>query len=350
MIPPRLRGLLLAVLTAGALLAPAVVASAQVEAAAEEGMGEEETPLADASTGARWVWYLGVFAVIGACGIRLVGLRALRPEGPAGALELVAPAERRARALALAGALLLLPAAGARLYLQARAFLMPDEPFGKEAVDMVLDTPWGAGWRLQAAAAAMAVLALAAAGPRRRPAWWLGGMAALALAAVTPLTGHALDAPWPAAVTVPMQAAHVLAGGLWLGTLLGLLVVGYGVARGLEPIPRALTVAALVRAFSPLALAGAALAVALGVALGYVYVGSFAALLGTVYGRALLVKSGLLLLVAALGAYNWRRVTPVLEEAHGPDRMHRSATLEAVVGALLLAITAALVALPSPHM
>jgi putative copper export protein len=64
----------------------------------------------------------------------------------------------------------------------------------------------------------------------------------------------------------------------------------------------------------------------------------------------LLVKVALFAAVSLFGAYNWRRLTPALED---PDRLHvlrRSATTELVVGALLLAATAALVALPAPKM
>ncbi|HEU5050718.1 MAG TPA: CopD family protein, partial [Gemmatimonadales bacterium] len=71
-------------------------------------------------------------------------------------------------------------------------------------------------------------------------------------------------------------------------------------------------------------------------------------LFATGYGRVLLVKIGLLAGVAALGAWNWRRVRPALGSAPGAGRLRMSATAELVLGTLLLGATAILVALPAP--
>ena len=54
--------------------------------------------------------------------------------------------------------------------------------------------------------------------------------------------------------------------------------------------------------------------------------------------------------VAALGAWNWRRVRPALGAAPGAGRLRRSATAELLIGAALLGVTAVLVALPSPRL
>jgi putative copper export protein len=54
--------------------------------------------------------------------------------------------------------------------------------------------------------------------------------------------------------------------------------------------------------------------------------------------------------VAALGAYNWRVVQPKLEAGAGDDLLRRSAWTELALGAVLLIVTAVLVALPAPGM
>ncbi len=79
------------------------------------------------------------------------------------------------------------------------------------------------------------------------------------------------------------------------------------------------------------------------------YLGSWPALWQTTYGRTLLIKIGLLGLTVLLGAYNWRRLRPRLGTPGSAARLFQSARLELLVGALLLAATAILVALPAPH-
>lgn len=84
--------------------------------------------------------------------------------------------------------------------------------------------------------------------------------------------------------------------------------------------------------------------------MAYGYLGSISALWTSSYGQTLLVKTGLLVLTAGLGAYNWRMVRPALGSSVASQRLLRSATIELIVGTLLLLATAVLVALPAPSM
>jgi putative copper export protein len=339
------RLLFLFFLAAGAL-APAV-AYAQEEG---EALFEEAAPpLVDASAAARWVWYLGIFVIVGGCAFRLIARRSVARARP-GLATLVPGIDRGARRLALAGAGLVTLAQLVRLWLQARGFTEPGEPLTTETLGLVLSVSWGTGWLAQIAATALALAGLLAAGRMPRAGWTAAMLGAVALAATAPLTGHAMASPWPASVAWPLQALHVLGGALWLGSLAGLLALGFRGTRGLATPERTEAIAVLVRGFSPFALLGAGTAVLLGAALTYGYVGDVGTLISTVYGRTLVLKVLLLGLVAGLGAYNWRRITPGLDDPAQGARLGRSATTEIVAGALLLAITAVLVALPSPHM
>ncbi|HEU4698236.1 MAG TPA: CopD family protein [Gemmatimonadales bacterium] len=302
----------------------------------------------NAATVSRWLWYLTLFGAIGACGIRGVARRAL-PRALPDDRPLRWQAEQSARDLGLYATVALLAVQAFRLYLQTRAFLDPSEPFTRAAVQPVLASAWGSGWSAQTYVSLLACAGFLVAGRRARAGWSLATTAALGLAATAPLTGHATESPWGTPVGVTLQALHLLAGGLWLGSLLGLVLAGFGATRRLEPGQRAAAMAALVRTFSPLALVGAGGAVLLGVVMGYAYIGSLGALWSSTYGRALLLKVGLLAVVAGFGAYNWRRVTPRLGDAAALPLLRRSATTELVVGALLLAVTAVLVALPAPR-
>lgn len=232
-----------------------------------------------------------------------------------------------------------------RGYGQVRSFLDPIEPFTWEmAKPILLDTTWGKGWLTQLAAAIIAA-PLAWMAPRR-PAIGLSliGTGALAVAIASPLTGHAVEHPWGATVGVGLHALHILGGGLWIGTLVCLGWAALRPARAGD----ALAVARVVNAFSPIALIGAGLAVTGGVLLGWAYVGSIDAIFGTPYGLTLFRKTVALCFTAAVGFWNWKRVTPRLGTPSGTTSLKRSTTVELLIGAIIIVLTAILVALPAP--
>jgi putative copper export protein len=250
--------------------------------------------------------------------------------------------------VALFAALLLLGADLLRVYGQVCSFLDPTEPFSWDiARPMVLETAWGRGWLCQLAVAALALTAILT--TRRHPAIGLGlvGTSALALAAVTPLTGHAVENPWGSSLGIGLHAVHLIGAGVWIGTLLTMLLAGLRAARSSIPGDDA-SVARMVRTFSPIALTGAGLAIGAGSLMAYAYVGDLASLLAGRYGTALLVKLGLLGLTLGLGAWNWKRVTPALGQGRATAALTRSAMLEVGIALLVVAVTAVLVALPAP--
>ena len=258
--------------------------------------------------------------------------------------------------IAAGAAALLLVAHLVRAYGQVRSFLDPGEPFTwLVARPMLFRTTWGRGWAAQVIVALLTLpLALLA---RRRPATGLALLctASLAVAATTPLTGHSLEHPWGPQLGVGLHALHLLGGGAWLGTLVAMLLAGLipASSTGLDAAPSGETadhasVRRMVGAFSPVALGAAGLAVAGGGLLAYAYVGDLTSLWGTRYGVTLLVKVSLLVLTMTLGAWNWRRVKPRLGTSDATHALSRSATLELLIGLVLVAVTAVLVALPAP--
>jgi putative copper export protein len=126
------------------------------------------------------------------------------------------------------------------------------------------------------------------------------------------------------------------------------LAAGVPAALALGPERRGPAVAALVNAFSPTALAFAGVTALTGLFAAWLHVGRPAALWETGYGQTLLVKLAVLSLVAGTGAYNWRRVRPALGDDTGTARVRRSAAAELAVGAVVLLVTAVLVATPTP--
>jgi putative copper export protein len=144
---------------------------------------------------------------------------------------------------------------------------------------------------------------------------------------------------------------HLLAGGLWIGTLLVLVVAGIAVVMRREPPERrGALVADMVNAFSPLALAMGGLVVLMGViAMWRELEGDLTRLWTTPFGIALLVKLVFVAAVFALGAWNWRRQRPTLGTESGAVSVRRSARAELAAALLVLIATSVMLNLPKPE-
>lgn len=325
-------------------LAPAQpTAAADAEEAEGEEVGEAARPLAVA---VRWAWFASLLGMIGVVAFRYGVLPRMGRE-PAH-VQVAARAEAAAWFIALGAAALSAGSLMMRLWLQASA--LGGDAWNGDRLDLLLTrTGWGLAWVLQAIATVAFVLGLfVARAPHGRGAGWMGAAAgAVLLSAVPALSGHAASVESFASVAILSDTLHVLGAGVWMGTLMVVLAVG---------VPAALTagddaggaVAAMVRAFSPLALAAGAVVGLTGVINSVFQLGLPSDLWATGYGRALMIKLLLLMGVGALGFYNWRRVLPVLGDAAGAQRLRRSARAELGLGVVVLLVTAVLVALPTP--
>lgn len=310
---------------------------------ASEAVGEAGRP---AAVAVRWAWFASLLAMIGVVAFRYGVLPRLDRDPAHHAVA--QRAEHAVWLVALGAAALSVGALMLRLYLQASA-LGGDAWSGRRLNLLLMQTGWGLAWVLQAIATLAFVLGLfIARAPYGRSAGWMGAAAGtVLLSAVPALSGHAASVTRLNAVAILSDTVHVLGAGVWLGTLLAVLAVG---------IPAALSegggaggaVLAMVRAFSPIALAGAAAVGLTGVVNALFQVTAVPDLWTTGYGRALLVKAALLAGVAAMGWYNWRVVLPSLEAEPGAGRLRRSARMELGLGAAVLLVTAVLVALPTP--
>lgn len=211
---------------------------------------------------------------------------------------------------------------------------------------MLSRTTWGWGWVLQAVGSIVAVTGFLAARGGRRAGWAVATLGMAALAFTPALSGHAAAVSRLTPLAVLADGLHVIGAGGWLGSLLFVIAVGIPAARRLPEGARGRAVVDLVNAFSPTALVVAAIAAATGVFSAWLHLDAVSALWRSEYGRTLLLKLVVLSGVVATAAYNWRRVRPALGNAEGADRIQRSATLELAGGALVLAVTAVLVATP----
>ena len=194
---------------------------------------------------------------------------------------------------------------------------------------------------VQVALTLVAIAGFALALGRRTPGW--------PIAAIGVIAG-ALRAAFFAQWTRLINPIHVLAGGLWIGTLFVLVVAGISpvLRSGLPPQRRGALVAHMVGGFSPLALAAAAVLALFGLITAWLHLKVLSSLWITPYGYALIAKLCVVLGVAALGAWNWRLHKPRLGDVGAALALRRSARAELLVAALVLAVTAILVSLPSP--
>ena len=233
-----------------------------------------------------------------------------------------------------------------RLWLQSVAMHGGDRALQMPLLSLLLtDTSWGRVWVIQAILLAVFAAALVTARPQNdRSALFIAIPAALALATIPALTGHAAGAERNAALVVMNDALHVSAAGAWLGTLAILAIV---VLPAIERSRVNGAIAALLGRFSALALSAAAVVAVSGVINSVLHFTSVGQLFATVYGRTLLLKVAFVIAVMGAGAYNWRRMQPRLAGG-GSVAWRRSIVFELTFALLVFLTTAYLTGLPRP--
>ncbi len=265
---------------------------------------------------ARWLLYLGLVGLLG---------------GAVFALAIAPPARILTRGLLPVA--WLVAAAGtcgviAEELVQAGVSLgdVPGTSFGVAILERALPL----------AIAGLGVAVVASRGPRRP---WLATVAvgaALAMLADV-LLSHAAAGD-AAALGVAVQVVHVLAVGLWLGGLAGLLVT---VGRTADE-----RTARTARRFSWLATVGIATVAITGLIRAVAEVGSVDALLTTDFGRLVVAKTALLATLALLGAVNhFRNVPAAGRTVRG---LRRFGSAELLVGGTVILLSASLVNLAPP--
>jgi copper transport protein len=227
--------------------------------------------------------------------------------------------------------------------------LVRDSAFGRGYLDLELT------FALFVLAAAIAIWIDRPARPRRSIAELLslGGayLAAAATLLIPGLAGHAAQTA-PRGASLLVDWAHVVAGSLWVGGLLGLLVLwrSFPVARRIAGlmicVPR----------FSNVAFVSVLLLIGSGVGAAVIHMPTLASMWQTSYGQAMLVKIGLLATALLLAAVNLLRTRPRLAASRErPDLGPGAAALlrRLVAGEVLLVVSAivaaaALSSLPPP--
>jgi putative copper export protein/methionine-rich copper-binding protein CopC len=297
---------------------------------------------------ARALHFGSLMLLIGAVSFRVLLLPRLLPQLLT-ATGLPVVMRQRVWLAMVAGAVMLAASAVLRLWLQSTALHGADRAWRSSLLSMMLtDTAWGRAWVVQAFLFAVLGAAIAWARPHAdRAALWVAVPALIGLAAIPGLSGHAAAVTGVGYAAVVNDAVHVIAVGAWIGTLFMLAVIGLPTLlhRGAAPAADA---ALAVYTFSPIALTAAAIAVATGVINALFHFDAFDQLLGTEYGRMLIIKVGLVGLVLLAGLVNWRVVRPRLSTLDDVRRLRITAGTELGLAGLVVVATALLTGLPRP--
>jgi copper transport protein len=314
-----------------------------------------ETAATPALVTARWIALLSFMAAIGLFVLRAIIVRPLVSRVSGTSLRSVSIAFWSALVLALVAVPVYVLLATAKFALRsfwsvgALVPLMRVSAFGRGYLDLELIL---ALFALAAAAAlwldrpertqrsVAALLAL------------LGALLAAGAAVLTPgAAGHASQTA-PRALALALDALHVGAGAVWVGGLIGLLVLWRSLAA--ETRVAGLTVA--VPRFSNVAFAAVLTLLGSGIWASVLHLPTLASLWQTSYGKTIIAKASILLVAALVASVNLLRTRPRLQAAvQQPDVGRPAATLlrrlvgvEAVLVAGAVFAAALLSSLPPP--
>jgi copper transport protein len=263
---------------------------------------------------------------------------------------------RRLRLLLLVAAILGMLGAGASIVLEGAeaAGVSGFSALKWTIVEETLETRFGTVWGLAFLAWALFAAALPLLLGRRRARLVLA-VPLVYLVLAPALGGHA-STQSPVGLNFPVNVVHVGAMAVWIGGLATLLLALPAATRALEPTARSRLLAAALSRFSQLALIAVAAILLTGVIQAYVYVRHPGDLLSTGYGRAVLAKFLLVLVVIGFAAYNRRRSVPALRRiaaaGEAPGRagvlLRRALRAEAALLLVVIGVTAALASYAPP--
>lgn len=179
--------------------------------------------------------------------------------------------------------------------------------------------------------------------------WWAWAGLGLGLLATSSLSGHARISS-PAALTVANDLVHLAAGATWFAGVVALGALLPRCLRRCDPLDRLRLSTPLVMRFSEVALAAIATILGTGIIASLVNVGSPDDLIDSAYGRALLTKIGLFVMILALGGVNHvfvrRRLRRALEKgttSPAQSLFRKTIAVELAVGLVVMGVTGLLV-------
>ena len=271
-----------------------------------------ETAATPALLIARWVVLLSLLASVGLLVFRLAIARPLLRRVPGSSLRAASIALAVALPVAIVSTLVYLDLSTAE-FAQVSAFDLGN------VVPLIRVTAFGRGYLDLAIILVLLAVASAVAvrldDPRRelrsvaQILAMVGALGAAAAALLVPgLAGHAAQYK-PRGLSLGLDWLHLVAGGLWIGGLVGLTVVAAATPRS----RRVAAMAVVVPRFSRVALFSVLGLVSSGTLAAFIRIPTLRSLVNTGYGQALLVKIGVLVLALMIASVNLLRTTPRLQ-------------------------------------
>jgi copper transport protein len=210
------------------------------------------------------------------------------------------------------------------------------------------ETRYGQLWLPRLALLLLSIVALSVAfwgrAAWRRPALWLGVLLALVSPIPFSLLAHAAAETTGRTAALALDVLHLLAALIWAGGLLLLALVLAPALRSASAEARRASWRIAFPRFSVIALTTTGVLVLSGLYAAWLQVGTIEALLGTPYGRTLIVKGLLLIPALALGGLHllvgWRGVAP-----GWAGRLARTLSAEAVIVVVVLLVVGRLIGL-----
>jgi copper transport protein len=295
----------------------------------------------------RWLVFISAMAAVGLLALRVAIARPLLAERP------------RALAIAFWVAVVVALVAAPLYVLQATAqFSLRSTWDVGTLVPLVQQSAFGRAWlrfelllALFALAGGIAIWVDRGANRIRSVAELLSltgaALAAGAVVLLPGVAGHAAQSD-PRALSILLDWLHVGSGALWVGGLLGLLVLW----RSVPAVRRTAALVVCVPRFSNVAFVSVVLLLGSGIAASVVHLPTLATLWTTRYGDWILVKAGLLLAALALAGGNLLRTRPALLRADPPPSvavlLRRLVAGETLLVAAAVAAAAILSSLPPP--
>jgi len=289
--------------TAQNYIAFTIGTNADIAAVAIPGTGSNPDSVPQwAKASSRWAALLGVAALI-ACWP--VWFAVIRPALGAARPEAI-PTVRRMRRFAAAA--VTLAAAGSIYALVVQALTLPEGTFLDQVIDTLGQTRYGHLWLARFGLIAVLGLVLAACG------WWftqrrqVEGVAAWIMAAAVTvpfsLIAHASAQRAGRTFAILADAIHLFASSVWAGGIAILVAVLLPGVWGMSREHRDAVLRIALPRFSTLALICMAVIGVTGFYAGWLEVGNLTALTTTSYGKALIIKLGLLAGILVLAAVN----------------------------------------------
>ncbi|MFQ5616433.1 MAG: copper resistance CopC/CopD family protein, partial [Anaerolineales bacterium] len=297
-------------ITAGAF--PFSVGDVDPEAMAAAARASTQTTLSFGEVIFRWLSYLSSSAFIG--GVLFV-MTVWQPAYQAvnDKIEKTPPLSPPWRKLAVFS-LFLLVAANILGLLSQTGQLVDQEiaaPWNPAINRLLFGTKYGMFWMVRFVMALIIARFLLNAKTKRD--WWISFAATLVILVTFSFNSHAAAEPqW----VLPISAdwVHLVGASAWIGGLI-YFIGGLWTIRETDPSYRTRLTAALIPRFSALAAVSVGIIGLTGIYSAYLRIGTYENLIGTLYGKVLIVKILLALPMFLLGATNLLRTSPGMRKA-----------------------------------